>query len=191
MRKQESGEYRSVFVTEFGSGAVVASAEGLVEVFLPFAGNSPAEMAERVGELYPSAVRENPLTMKAAGLLQRYFAGEKVTFDLKIDRCGFTPFQQAVYAEVSKIPYGMVKTYGEVAGAIGRQGAARGVGTAMARNPLPIIIPCHRVVGGSGDMIGYSGTGGVVSKRLLLTMEGVVLDDRGRVKSSVPGRNDR
>lgn len=182
VRKQESGEYRSVFVTAFGSGAVVASAEGLVEVFLPFAGNSPAEMAELVAGLYPSAVCEDALTMKAAGLLRRYFAGEKVTFDIEIDRRGFTTFQQAVYAEVSKISYGMVKTYGEVAGAIGRQRAARGVGTAMARNPLPIIIPCHRVVGGSGAMTGYSGTGGVVSKRLLLTLEGVVLDDRGRAK---------
>ena len=182
MRKQESGEYRSVFVTALGSGAVVASSEGLVEVFLPFAGYSPAEMLERVGGSYPSAVRENHLTMKAAGLLRRYFTGEKVTFELAIDLRGFTSFQQTVYTEVSKIPYGMVKTYGEVAGAIGRQRAARGVGTAMARNPLPIIIPCHRVVGGSGDMTGYSGTGGVVSKRLLLTMEGVVLDDRGRVK---------
>lgn len=182
MRKQETRVYRSFFDTPYGSGGVVASSEGLLEVFLPFDGDSPEEMAGRIAGAYPSAECGSPLTMKAAGLLARYFAGERVAFDLPIDRRGFTPFQLAVYAEVSQIPYGVVKTYGEVAGAIGRQRAARGVGTAMAHNPLPIIIPCHRVVGGSGAMTGYSGAGGVDSKRLLLAMEGVALDACGRVK---------
>ncbi|MGD0843538.1 MAG: methylated-DNA--[protein]-cysteine S-methyltransferase [Geobacteraceae bacterium] len=167
------GTYRSLFGVNIGFGGVVAGEEGLIEVFLPFAGESEDEIAKRIALLYPFAVAENRVTREAALLLEKYFNGERVSFDLPIDRSGFTLFQSAVYAAVERIPRGKVKSYGEIAAQIGRHRAARGVGSAMARNPLPVIIPCHRVVGASGAMTGYSAPGGVMSKQWLLRMEGV------------------
>ncbi len=178
-RSTGQGRYRSFYATGFGCGAVVAGAEGLMEVFLPFAGESETEMAGRVASLYPFADAENRLTRKAASLLGRYFAGERVSFDLPIDRSAFTSFQAAVYGAAMEIPYGEVRSYGEIAVQIGRPRAARGVGGAMGRNPLPIIIPCHRVVGAAGALTGYSAPGGVMSKKRLLIMEGVTFSRRG------------
>jgi methylated-DNA-[protein]-cysteine S-methyltransferase len=172
-RIKTSGLNRSLFETALGFGGVVAGEEGLIEVFLPFSGESEDEIALNIALLYPFATGENLVTSKAAGLLGRYFAGEQVSFALQVARGDYTPFQSAVYEAVESIPYGSVKSYGEIAKQIGRPGAARGVGTAMARNPLPIIIPCHRVVGVSGSLTGYSAPGGVMSKQWLLRMEGV------------------
>jgi methylated-DNA-[protein]-cysteine S-methyltransferase len=163
--------YRSLFATDLGVGGVVASDEGLVEVYLPFGGEDREAMAARIAARYPAAEKENPLTIEAAGLLARYFAGEPVDFDVPIDRQEFTPFQWAVYEAVRAIPAGEVRSYSQVAAEIGRPRGARGIGGAMARNPLPVIIPCHRVVGKSGRMTGYSAPGGIVSKQWLLSME--------------------
>ena len=180
-RNTAAGKYLSLFGAVQGFGAVVAGEEGLIEVFPPFDGESENEIAERIALLYPFAVAENRVTRKAALLLQKYFNGERVSFDLPVDRSGFTLFQSEVYEAVARIPRGKVKSYGEIALQIGRPRSARGVGAAMAYNPLPIIIPCHRVVGASGALTGYSGPGGVMSKKWLLLMEGVAL----------PGQNDK
>lgn len=162
---------RSLFETGLGFGGVVAGDEGLIEVFLPFDGETGEGVAAQIAARYPSASEESPLTRQAALLLAGYFAGEPVTFDLPIDRRGFTPFQWEVYEAVMAIPCGEVRSYSRIAAEIGKPRAARGIGGAMARNPLPIIIPCHRVVGKSGEMTGYSAAGGVVTKRWLLNME--------------------
>src|SRR5208282_2626446 len=108
-RNKRSGLYRSLFETGLGFGGVVAGEEGLIEVFLPFAGENEAGMAAHIALLYPDAVGENQVTTEAALLLRRYFAGERVSFDLAVDRSGFTPFQSAVYEVVARIPYGMVR----------------------------------------------------------------------------------
>jgi methylated-DNA-[protein]-cysteine S-methyltransferase len=174
MRKRMHGSgnvYRSFFVTGFGVGAVVASDDGLLEILLPFGGATAEELAGRISERYPQVGGETPSTRHAADLLARYFAGEQVTFDLPIDQSAFTPFQKRVYRAVLGIAYGAVTSYGSVAAEIGQPRAARGIGGAMARNPLPIIIPCHRVVGSSGALTGYSASGGVGSKRWLIEME--------------------
>jgi methylated-DNA-[protein]-cysteine S-methyltransferase len=176
-RSVESVRFMSLFETRLGSGAVIAGEEGVVEVFLPFSGESADALTKRIRLLYPVAVNESRVTREAAGLLQSYFAGERVSFDLPIDRGSFTPFQEEVYGALSRIPYGSVKSYGEIAAQIGRPKAARGVGSAMARNPLPVIIPCHRVVGSSGKLTGYSAEGGVSSKKWLLLMEGVSITE--------------
>jgi methylated-DNA-[protein]-cysteine S-methyltransferase len=173
MRRVESVRFMSLYETNLGFGAVVAGEKGVIEVLLPFSGESSAALTKRIRLLYPDAVHESYLTREAASSLQKYFAGERVNFDLPIDRGRFTPFQEKVYEAVSCIPYGSVKSYGEIAAQIGRPKSARGVGSAMARNPLPIIIPCHRVVGSSGNLTGYSAAGGVNSKKWLLLMEGV------------------
>lgn len=173
--RQAVGKYRALFETGLGSGGVVASEEGLLEVFLPFGGADGEGMIAQIASRYPAAAEENPVARQAAALLARYFAGEPVAFDLAIDLRGFTPFQRTVYQAVMAIPCGEVRSYSQIAAEIGRPAVARGIGGAMARNPLPIIIPCHRVVGKSGGMIGYSAPGGVGSKLWLLNMEKLAL----------------
>ncbi len=87
------------------------------------------------------------------------------------------PFHRKVYKALCKVPAGKTVTYAELAKRAGSKGAARAVGTAMAKNPWPIIIPCHRVVAGDGKLGGYSGRGGVATKRALLVLEGVSLPE--------------
>jgi methylated-DNA-[protein]-cysteine S-methyltransferase len=112
-----------------------------------------------------------PLLRRAAVQLAEYFAGQRRAFDLPLAPAG-TAFQQAVWRRMAKIPYGRVMTYGDLAHAVGS--APRAVGGACGRNPIAIVIPCHRVVGGSGALTGYSGAGGVNTKQFLLELEGAL-----------------
>ncbi len=100
--------------------------------------------------------------------LSAYFAGERKTFDLNL-KPGGTEFQLQVLEELEKIPYGTTASYGDIAKRIGRPRAVRAVGAANGRNPIPIIIPCHRVIGSSGDMTGFGG--GIPTKEALLRLE--------------------
>lgn len=102
--------------------------------------------------------------------LQRYFAGERVAFSCPLDLRG-TPFQMLVWEHLSRIPYGERRTYGEIALAIGRPTASRAVGAANGANPVPIIVPCHRVIGSDGSLTGYGG--GLPGKAWLLSLEGI------------------
>ncbi|CAM5531863.1 methylated-DNA--[protein]-cysteine S-methyltransferase [Streptomyces aurantiogriseus] len=105
--------------------------------------------------------------------LEAYFAGELKEFTLELRLHG-TPFQRAVWSELRKIPYGETRTYGELAEALGNPTASRAVGLANGKNPVGIIVPCHRVVGASGSLTGYGG--GLDRKRRLLNLEsGAVL----------------
>jgi methylated-DNA-[protein]-cysteine S-methyltransferase len=168
----------SFYSTDLGNGGVVASSAGLLEVFLPFGGEDRVGIMARISLCYTAPMTENSLTRMAAALLARYFAGEQVVFDLPIDRRCYTPFQWAVYEAVMAIPYGELRSYSQVAAEIGRPKAARGIGGAMAGNSLPIIIPCHRVVGKSGSMTGYSAVGGIGSKIWLLKMEQLAVNKK-------------
>lgn len=169
-----------MYETAAGFGLVAASENGLVAHHLPY-GASEGDALEIAAALYPRATRDSELTGRAARVLRSYFEGERVLFDLPLDLAGFTPFQQSVYRTVAAIPYGAVLSYLEVAGACGSPRGARAIGGAMATNRLPIIIPCHRVVGASGVMTGFTAPGGIDSKRKLLLMEGVVFNARGGV----------
>lgn len=100
--------------------------------------------------------------------LNEYFSGIRFEFSLPIAPAG-TPFMQDVWQALAAIPYGELRTYGDIAGQIGRPKAARAVGMANNRNPLPIIIPCHRVIGANGKLVGYAG--GVEKKGILLALE--------------------
>jgi methylated-DNA-[protein]-cysteine S-methyltransferase len=101
--------------------------------------------------------------------LDEYFAGWRREFDLPVDLRGRSEFTRAVLEELGRVPYGEVTTYGALAARSGRPRAARGVGTIMNRNPIPIVLPCHRVVGSTGSLVGYGG--GLERKRLLLDLE--------------------
>lgn len=100
--------------------------------------------------------------------LSAYFAGDLTTFDLPLALHG-TPFQQRVWAALRDIPYGQTRSYGELADAVGSPGASRAVGLANGRNPVGVIVPCHRVVGSTGSLTGYGG--GLDRKRYLLDFE--------------------
>jgi methylated-DNA-[protein]-cysteine S-methyltransferase len=114
------------------------------------------------------------LLASAARQLQEYFAGERRTFELPLDPVG-TPFQRRCWLALSSIPYGTTISYGEQARRLGHPRAARAVGAANARNPIPIVLPCHRVVGANGASTGYGG--GLDAKRLLLEHEARVLEE--------------
>lgn len=112
----------------------------------------------------------SPLLDAAEAQLREYFAGARRTFDLPLAPHG-TAFQRRVWAALRAIPYGETRTYGELAAAIDSPNASRAVGMANHRNPLPIVIPCHRVIGANGTLTGYAG--GLEVKRRLLALEGI------------------
>ena len=116
------------------------------------------------------------LDCDAASRLQEYFAGEPVEFDLPLAPAG-SEFQQRVWQAVSAIPYGETRSYLEIAESLGEPGAVRAVGAANGRNPLPIVVPCHRVLGSDGSLTGYAG--GVERKRRLLALEQPYVYGRG------------
>jgi len=106
-------------------------------------------------------------------LLDRYFAGEKVTFDLPLDLTDGSDFQRQVWNRLQEIPYGQTISYQQLANDIGKPGAVRAVGAANGANPIPILIPCHRVIASNGKLGGYSG--GIEIKDALLRLEGAIL----------------
>lgn len=120
------------------------------------------------GAVLPAEERETPLLAEAMRQLAEYFAGERREFELPLAPEG-TPFMRRVWAELVKVPYGATATYGEIAERIGNPGGSRAVGLANNRNPIAIIIPCHRIIGSSGKLVGYAG--GVELKERLLALE--------------------
>ncbi len=115
--------------------------------------------------------REDPGAFReVARQLDAYFAGDRRAFDLQLGLQGGSAFQHDVWEALRDIPVGTTVTYGELAARVGRPGAARAVGGAVARNPISIVVPCHRVVGSAGSLTGYAG--GLAAKRRLLALEG-------------------
>ena len=116
----------------------------------------------------PMALPATPLLRQAAAELTAYFAGQLRQFTVPLAPKG-TPFQQKVWAALREIPYGETRSYKEIAAMVGNEKACRAVGMANNRNPLPIFIPCHRVVGANGKLVGYAG--GLDVKTFLLELE--------------------
>ena len=104
--------------------------------------------------------------------LDEYFEGDRRVFDLELDLTPVAGFSRQALVELAQVPYGELTTYGALAAKIGRPKAARAVGGAMNRNPIPIVLPCHRVVGASGSLVGYAG--GLERKETLLRLEGAL-----------------
>ena len=131
---------------------------------------------ERAGHLPREADPElsNPVLDEAARQLAEYFAGTRHSFDLPLSPSG-TAFQKAVWQQLSELAFGEVASYGDIGRATGRPSAARAVGGAIGANPIPIIVPCHRVLDSNGRITGYSGGNGIPTKSWLLDHEGIVL----------------
>lgn len=113
-----------------------------------------------------------PVLAQARAQLDEYFAGKRTRFDVPLKLDG-TEFQQAVWRALQKVGFGRTSTYGALAAAVGRPDAARAVGAVMGANPIPIIVPCHRIIGADGTLTGFGG--GIDRKTRLLQLEGVLL----------------
>jgi methylated-DNA-[protein]-cysteine S-methyltransferase len=162
-------EYVSSFETVFGMGAVVAGEQGIRRVHLPRGTESGTLVCDGPDRAAPSE-----LTERVSSLLKRYFNGERLQFDdIPVDIVLSGAFRLHVLRLIRSIPFGEVRSYGTVACLAGSPGAARAVGGAMASNPVPIIIPCHRVIASNGRLTGFSAPGGIKIKKYLLQMEGV------------------
>jgi methylated-DNA-[protein]-cysteine S-methyltransferase len=150
-------------------------------IFLP---SGQGVMKARIREAFPGAIdRANAAVIQIVDRIVRYLAGNGVEFsldDLDLGVCG--AFQQRVLRLAFQIPRGKVTTYGGLAGRLGHPRAARAVGTALARNPFPIVIPCHRAIRRDGTLGGFGG--GIKMKRTLLEMEGVGFDRKNRIQKS-------
>ena len=129
---------------------------------------------ERGGELPLGGEpeRSNAVLDRAVEQLREYFAGTRTDFDLPVSYAG-TEFQRAVWNELTQLPFGGVVSYGEIGHATGRATAGRAVGGAVGANPIPIIVPCHRVLASDGRITGYSGGNGIPTKIWLLDHEGI------------------
>jgi methylated-DNA-[protein]-cysteine S-methyltransferase len=133
----------------------------------------PDRDAEMLARVFGRRVLRAPGALDdARRQLDEYFEGRRQTFELQIDLGLSRDFSRRVLTELARVPYGEVTTYGALASRAGRPRAARAVGTVMNRNPIPIVLPCHRVVGASGSLVGYGG--GLERKQALLRLESPV-----------------
>ena len=154
-----------------GELLVAATEKGLLRIsFDP----DPAAELERIAELAGPRVLRSPARVdRVHRELDEYFDGRRHAFDLAIDLRGLTPFSERVLHELARVPFGQTATYSMLAERAGNPKAARAVGTIMNRNPVPIVLPCHRIIGADGSLVGYGG--GLDRKVQLLTLEGVLL----------------
>lgn len=148
--------HRKLIPSPVGELTLLGTEEALTRIFF--------------GDIWKDAEGSVPVLDQAARELKAYFAGKLREFTVPLAPEG-TDFQKKVWAALREIPYGTTASYGDIAARIGKPGAAVAVGQANSRNPIPILIPCHRVIGSNGRMVGY--TGGLHIKKALLAAEGV------------------
>ncbi len=165
--------YTSMMDSPCGPLLLVVNDDGAV-VRIEF-GNGRESQKRTVQRMQAAGIEVVEDAGRTAGLrrqLEEYFAGERQEFDLRLAPEG-TPFELSVWEELKRIPFGETRSYGEIAQAIGRPGSARAVGRANGANPIPIVVPCHRVIGADGSLTGFGG--GLAAKERLLEIEGRAL----------------
>lgn len=160
-------KHQTTIDSPIGTITLVAADDALIEVRFP---NAPG-----VDESEVEPADDHPVLVQAASQLGEYFRGRRTEFDVRLEPLG-TAFQLAAWAALRTIPYGETVSYGEQARRLGDAGKARAVGAANGRNPIPIIVPCHRVVGANGHLTGFGG--GIESKAWLLDHERSVASAR-------------
>jgi methylated-DNA-[protein]-cysteine S-methyltransferase len=165
-------EAQSRLATPLGPLTLAATAQGLAGAWFDGQAHHPGALTVPVDE-HQRWLRE------AAAQLSAYFAGKMREFSLPLHAAG-TPWQQAVWRELRAIPAGGSTDYGAIARALGKAQAARAVGAAVGRNPLSVIVPCHRVLGRDGTLTGYAG--GLDRKRWLLQLEGVAIQPAAQAR---------
>ncbi len=183
--------------TAWGAFIVVFSDLGLVATYFPERSStvqsrsstaqsrtskvqSPAA-EDRVLNDWPNAKRKRGCAKSLASDVRHYFLGRVPSFDTPIDIASMTPFRQCVLEACRRVPYGQTASYQDLARAVGRPAATRAVGSTMAHNPIPLIIPCHRIVRSDGSLGGFSAADGVSLKRRMLRLEGATIGQGARV----------
>jgi len=179
--------HRSTLESPLGPIDLISTSRGLAAIGFGEGRDGPERLERWVRRTFPGA-RILPGVEgheEAARQIEEYFDGRRRVFDLTLDLRG-SPFQKAVWAHVERVPYGRTASYSEIALLVGRPKAFRAVGAANGANPIPLVIPCHRIVGASGSLTGYGG--GLSCKRWLLIHEGVLKDEP--VQPSAPVQLD-
>ena len=166
--------------TPAGSLALAATDDGLARLFFCTRKDYDAFLAEN----HLSEAAPNSIVKQAVNQVEEYFKGKRSKFDLPLDLAGQTSFRTKVLRECARIPFGCVVTYANLAGKAGSPKASRAAGGAMANNPIALIIPCHRVVGSDRGLHGFSSPGGLKTKAILLSHEGVAVE-KERIKNEV------
>ncbi len=160
-----------VVETEIGEMLAAVTDRGLA--YLSF-DPEPHERLEALAQFAGPRVLRSPRAIDAVRLeLDQYFDGQRTMFDLSLDLRGLPAFTVSVLGELAKVPYGRTATYRDLAERVGNPKASRAIGTVMNRNRIPIVLPCHRIVGTSGSLVGYAG--GLELKEKLLRLEGAIL----------------
>lgn len=167
--KRDSERLYTVVDTTWGAALLAWTPAGIARVELP--GGSFEKVAAH-GSTVGTFARPTGFAADAAKRIREYFAGEAIDLDdLPLDLDRVPPFAQKVYAAARAIPRGKTETYGDIAERVGSPRASRAVGGALGRNPVPLVVPCHRVVGAGGRVGGFSASGGIGLKRRMLALE--------------------
>ena len=164
-----------IFKVKLGWMGLVGNEKGLQRIYLPE--SKKQELKETILSDFPESTESEGSWARAKKQFIEYFSGKRIRFDLPLDLSKATPFQKKVYAVLSRVPFGEVRTYRWLAQKIGNPKALRAVGMANGKNRWPIVIPCHRVVGSDGFLTGFSAPGGLELKALLLKLEGISVEE--------------
>ncbi len=164
---------QTTFQSPLGKMIIAATDKGLAGLWFEGQRHLPPELVEP--PVWPSDP-DHPVLQEVSRQLTGYFAGQRTQFDVPLDLAYGTAFQQSVWQALLKIPQGGTASYGEVSQRIGKPAAVRAVGAAVGRNPVSIIVPCHRVMGAKGALTGYAG--GLERKTALLRLEGILQEHR-------------
>ena len=165
--------YYSILSSPLGKIGIAATRHGICRISLnetSLASFRDKILKDSSGTLIPNGIPNGKFFKTLAPKMRRYFSGRRLESQNSIDLLGGTPFQQRVWRALQSIPYGQTRSYRSIAESIGHPKSSRAVGSACGRNPIPILIPCHRVVRHDGRLGGF--TGGIHLKRYLLTLEG-------------------
>ena len=190
MTTEAISAHHHVFDTALGPCGVAWNERGLTAVQLPEKDRASTERRLAAKAASTGAVEPPPAIAAVVADIQRYLAGEAVDFAAaSVDLSGLDPFRQKLYETMRALDWGETTTYGALAKKLGATGweGARDVGEAMGRNPVPVVIPCHRVLAAGGKLGGFSAHGGAATKAKLLALEGVRLPDKDRRAPRLPG----
>lgn len=170
--------------TALGPVRLAASPTGLCGIWFEGQRHEPSQRLH--GSAAWAEADGHPLLQAATHQLQQYLRGEREGFDLPLDLSGGTPFQQEVWQALLDIGRGATRTYGDISQQLGRPRAVRAVGAAVGRNPLSVVVPCHRVLGADGSLTGYAG--GLDRKAALLTLENALAAEQPSLLPHTPGQ---
>ena len=165
-------QWYTLFHTSFGWCGIVFGIEGIKMIYLPEP--QKEKLKKKLFSCFRNAEEGAHRIKGIIGDISNYFKGENVHFNYVLDLKSMTYFQKKLYRETMKISYGNTRCYNWLAEKVGISGGARAIGNALGKNPLPLLIPCHRVIRKNGMLGGFSSPGGIILKKKMLLMEGAL-----------------